>query len=101
MQAKGRRMNVRCSSNVPAELRMPSRFWWIRCGLVCWLSVAMLAASLQRAQAQATNETGGEETTKRRKVFSFEGGNPFDLIMALDRHFRTRLVQILTLPETL
>ena len=93
-------MNVRCCPNVPAGLRVVGWVWWARCGLLCWLSVVTFAVSLQRAHAESTNEPSRDETTKR-KVFSFEGGNPFDFIVALDRHFRTRLVQILTLPETL
>jgi hypothetical protein len=38
---------------------------------------------------------------EQKRVFIFEGGNPIDFVMALDKHFRTRLVQILTLPEKL
>jgi hypothetical protein len=55
---------------------------------------------LQSVQARETNEVNQEEKAKK-KVFNFDGGSPFDFIAALDRHFRTRLVQILTLPETL
>jgi hypothetical protein len=50
--------------------------------------------------AQETNEDKHTEEAKE-KVFCFEGGNPLEFVMALDKHFRTRLVQILTLPETL
>jgi len=57
-------------------------------------------APLNPVQAQETNEDKHTEEAKE-KVFSFEGGNPLDFVMALDKHFRTRLVQILTLPETL
>lgn len=66
----------------------------------CWIGLVLLLAALHPVQAQETNEVSLEEKGKRR-VFSFEGGNPFDFVMALDKHFRTRLVQILTLPETL
>jgi len=64
------------------------------------MSLALVTVPLPVAQAQVTNESSREEISKR-KVFSFEGGNPIDFIVALDKHFRTRLVQILTLPETL
>jgi hypothetical protein len=57
-------------------------------------------AALHPTEAQETNALSLEGKDKK-KVFSFEGGNPFDFVVALDRHFRTRLVQILTLPETL
>ena len=57
-------------------------------------------APLHPLQAQETNGNKRTEESKE-KVFSFEGGNPLEFIVALDRHFRTRLVQILTLPETL
>jgi hypothetical protein len=76
------------------------RFPSCRFALGSWLGLLVLMAGLHSVQARETNEINQEERTKR-KVFSFEGGSPFDLIAALDRHFRTRLVQILTLPETL
>src|SRR5436190_7603318 len=70
---------------------------YILCG---WLCLAVLITALHPAQAQETNEVS-QEGKDKRKMFSFEGGNPFDFVVALDKHFRTRLVQILTLPETL
>jgi hypothetical protein len=51
-------------------------------------------------RADDTNDVKQEETVKK-KVFAFDGGNPLEFIVALDRHFRTRLVQVLTLPEVL
>ena len=62
--------------------------------------VAITALPLCPVLAQDTNEVPKEENGKRR-IFNFEGGSPVDFIVALDRHFRTRLIQILTLPETL
>src|SRR5260221_13292952 len=75
----------------------------LRCkgfGLVL-ASISVLVVALQPVQAQQTNETNHVNHTEKKKVFVFEGGNPIDFIVALDKHFRTRLVQILTLPETL
>jgi hypothetical protein len=68
--------------------------------ILLWICLTILITVLHPVQAQETNGISQEEKGKR-KVFSFEGGNPFDFIVALDKHFRTRLVQILTLPETL
>lgn len=65
-----------------------------------WMALAVLIAALHPVRAQETNDVSQEEKSKK-KVFNFEGGNPFEFVMALDKHFRTRLVQILTLPETL
>jgi hypothetical protein len=64
------------------------------------LCLTVLITALHPLQAQETNEVS-QEGKDKKKVFSFEGGNPFDFVVALDKHFRTRLVQILTLPETL
>jgi hypothetical protein len=98
-------MNTKLRSNVPGNrgvegrrLRVPG----CRFALLGWMSLAVLVAAPLSVQAQAreTNDVNAEETV-RKKVFSFEGGSPIDLVVALDRHFRTRLVQILTLPETL
>ena len=61
-------------------------------------SLALLLAGIPPAQARQTNEVN---RTEKKKVFIFEGGNPIDFIVALDRHFRTRLMQILTLPDLL
>jgi hypothetical protein len=62
-----------------------------------WLCLAVFITALHPVRAQETNEVSQD----KKKVFSFEGGNPFDFVVALDKHFRTRLVQLLTLPETL
>ena len=82
-EKKGNRMNMKLRSNVLAPV------------LVC---LAVLAAVGPSARARETNDVNHAE---RKKVFVFEGGNPIDFVVALDRHFRTRLMQILTLPETL
>jgi hypothetical protein len=69
-----------------------------------WLTslvlVALLFTAPALAQARQTNNAEPAENGKKR-VFVFDGGNPIDFIIALDKHFRTRLVQILTLPDLL
>ena len=60
--------------------------------------LTILFSNARPLRSQPTNESDRPE---KKKVFAFEGGSPLDFIVALDRHFRTRLVQILTLPETL
>src|SRR5260221_8856128 len=75
----------------------------LRCkgfGLVL-ASISVLVVAVQPVQAQQTNETNHVNHTEKKKVFIFEGGNPIDFIVALDKHFRTRLIQILTLPDLL
>jgi hypothetical protein len=64
------------------------------------LCVAVLIAASPLAHARQTNDVNQCENGKRR-LFIFEGGNPIDFIVALDKHFRTRLIQILTLPDLL
>jgi hypothetical protein len=64
------------------------------------MCLAVLTAAAHPVQARETNDVSREEGG-RKKVFTFEGGNPIEFVVALDKHFRTRLVQILTLPETL
>lgn len=88
------RSNV--SGRIGVEGRGPTfrRRQSILCG---WLCLVVLITARHPVQAQETNEVRQD----KKKVFSFDGGNPFDFVMALDKHFRTRLVQILTLPETL
>ena len=61
----------------------------------CMCLVTLLSTP---GRAQATNEPSEPE---KKKLFIFEGGNPIDFVVALDKHFRTRLIQILTLPDTL
>jgi len=60
--------------------------------------LALLTVTARPLQARETNEVNQAE---KKKVFVFDGGNPIDFVVALDKHFRTRLVQILTLPEKL
>ena len=64
------------------------------------VSAVCASASLESTQARQTNDTQNSDAP-RHKFFQFEGGTPFDFIKALDQHFRTRLIQVLTLPETL
>ncbi|HKX63039.1 MAG TPA: hypothetical protein VJS65_14365, partial [Verrucomicrobiae bacterium] len=72
----------------------------INAAAACLIVMAITAFSLEPARADETNEVRKEENGKKR-VFNFDGGSPVDFVVALDRHFRTRLVQVLTLPETL
>jgi hypothetical protein len=58
-------------------------------------------AALMAAHPVLARETNEVNHAEKKKIFIFEGGNPIDLVVALDKHFRTRLVQILTLPEKL
>jgi len=60
--------------------------------------LATLMGAAYLVHGGQTNEVNHAE---QKKVFVFEGGNPIDFVVALDKHFRTRLVQILTLPERL
>ena len=83
-------------SRLSSQAALSQRHWPVICSLI----LAILLPPLHFAQAKETNEVSQEEGGKKR-VFNFEGGSPVDFIVALDRHFRTRLVQILTLPETL
>ena len=62
------------------------------------LAFAVLFAAVPPLQADPTN---GAAAPEKKKVFVFEGGNPIDFVLAMDKHFRTRLVQILTLPDML
>jgi hypothetical protein len=62
------------------------------------LATALLGTSIVRAE----NTNDAKEAPKsEKKVFLFEGGRPIDFIIALDRHFRTRLDQILSIPSSL
>ena len=69
-------------------------------GLVL-VSLSVLMVVGHPLRAQETNEPNHGNHTEKKKVFIFDGGNPIDFIVALDKHFRTRLIQVLTLPETL
>src|SRR5262245_59199332 len=52
------------------------------------------------AQADDTNEVK-EAGKPKKEIFFFRGGRPLDFILALDRHFRTRLGEILSIPSSL
>jgi hypothetical protein len=68
--------------------------------LLCALcGIAVLLFTVPNTHARQTNEVCKSECKK--KEFSFEGGNPIDFILAVDKHFRTRLIQILTVPDLL
>lgn len=63
------------------------------------MMLAMVLVPWQPGLARETNDLNQPAEAAKKRVFNFEGGNPFEFISALDRHFRTRLVQVLTLPE--
>jgi len=95
-------MNTKLRSNVSGRTAVGGRGFRVLDGAFVplgWMCLAILLAA-PYVQARETNEVTQEETGKK-KVFNFEGGTPIDFVIALDKHFRTRLVQILTLPETL
>lgn len=62
--------------------------------------ILLLANGAISARADQTNDAPPAPKTER-KVFFFEGGRPIDLILAIDRHFRTRMQQILSVPSSL
>src|ERR1051325_4769490 len=64
------------------------------------LTAVLFAATLIPALAAETNETK-QSAGPEKKIFFFEGGRPIDFILAMDRHFRTRLEQILSIPSSL
>src|SRR4051812_1519194 len=72
--------------------------------LNCLIITTLIAGSLvmvpHSARADETNETK-RAPKPEKKVFVFEGGRPMDFILAMDRHFRTRLEQILSIPSSL
>jgi hypothetical protein len=53
------------------------------------------------ARADETNEAKPPPPRVEKKIFLFNGGGPLDFILAVDRHFRTRLGQILSIPSSL
>jgi hypothetical protein len=65
------------------------------------LSIGCLTALFAGAHPLQAEQTNESPPTEKKKVFIFEGGNPIDLVIAIDKHFRTRLIQILTLPDKL
>jgi hypothetical protein len=77
----------------PVYMKLRSRLFALSIGCL----TALLASS-HPLQAEQTNES---PPAVKKNVFIFEGGNPIDLVLAIDKHFRTRLVQLLTLPDKL
>jgi hypothetical protein len=67
--------------------------------MLAGLAVALLGNGPISARADETNDA--KQAKPERKVFFFEGGNPIDFILAMDKHFRTRLGQILSIPSSL
>src|SRR5438552_9062203 len=63
-------------------------------------AATLLANSSTSARAEETNDTK-QAPKPEKKIFFFEGGRPIDFILAMDRHFRTRLEQILSIPSSL
>ena len=64
------------------------------------LITSLCLATPRTASARDTNEVKQTDPAKHN-FFEFQGGNPIDFVYAIDHHFRTRLMQILSLPETL
>src|SRR5258705_7296135 len=61
-------------------------------------SVCLAASFPVRAdETNDANQTG----RPKKEAFFFKGGNPFDFILAMDRHFRMRLGEILSIPSSL
>src|SRR5437660_8807514 len=60
----------------------------------------LLLNNASRALADDTNQAK-PEPKPRKQVFIFNGGSPLDFVLALDRHFRTRLGEILSVPSAL
>jgi hypothetical protein len=65
--------------------------------LLCVASLLSLPALANDTNTQPPPKS--EKTEK--KSFFFEGGNPLQFILAMDKHFRTRLGQILSIPSSL
>ena len=67
------------------------------------IAILLVAASLVTlptcARADETNDA--KRAKPEKKIFIFDGGRPLDFILAMDRHFRTRLEQILSIPSSL
>src|SRR5689334_9285713 len=60
---------------------------------------AFVVALAIPASGKNTNDTN--EGKQEKKVFFFPGGYPHDFILAMDKHFRTRLMEILSIPSSL
>ena len=70
--------------------------------IMAGMAVAVLANAAPNARAEDTNDVRPAPLPRtERKVFFFEGGRPIDFILAIDKHFRTRLGQILSIPSSL
>jgi hypothetical protein len=68
--------------------------------IVIVLAVVSLVIIPHSARADETNDAK-RAAKPEKKVFIFDGGRPIDFILAMDRHFRTRLEQILSIPSSL
>jgi len=64
------------------------------------LSAVSLVSATIPARADETNEPK-QASKPEKKMFFFNGGGPHDFILAMDKHFRTRLMQILSIPSSL
>jgi hypothetical protein len=76
---------------------MKTRFQVLLAGALALI----LAGGSLSARADQTNDAPPPPPKAEHKVFFFEGGRPIDLILAIDRHFRTRIQQILSIPSSL
>src|SRR5436309_12642541 len=64
------------------------------------LSAVLVAGATIPASADETNEAK-QASKPEKKMFFFNGGGPHEFILAMDKHFRTRLFQILSIPSSL
>src|SRR2546421_12468006 len=76
---------------------MKDRLNYLTAGL---LSAVLLVSATIPARADETNEPK-QASKPEKKMFFFNGGGPHDFILAMDKHFRTRLMQILSIPSSL
>jgi hypothetical protein len=67
---------------------------------VAALVAAILTTAAMPVKAEDTNEVQ-QAPKSEKKIFLFNGGGPVEFILAMDKHFRTRLGQILSIPSSL
>jgi len=54
------------------------------------LSISCLTALLAGSQPLPAQQTNEPPPTEKKKVFIFDGGNPIDLVLAIEKHSRAR-----------
>ena len=68
--------------------------------LFTFIGITSLLCAPVLADDTSTQPSPKSEKSEK-KTFFFEGGNPLSFILAMDKHFRTRLGQILSIPSSL